>query len=261
MRLPMKTLLTLVALCAASASVAAVDGNEVLERGATVYRESCATGYCHGSNGSMAGAPRLVARGFDTAYIRSVVSEGVPGTSMAGFASTLAPDDLLAVMTYVANLNDIRNPTFTTTGGLGVAAAPQRPALSAQGERGRALFFDADKGVGRCATCHELEGLGIPVAGPMMQIPESIPALRALQTPQVQQISVMGESMPGLMVANGVAGVLFYDLSTAPPVLRTLPAATPVATGASNWSHAGFLAAYSEEELQAVLAYLGEVAR
>src|SRR5690606_11048720 len=89
---------------------AAVDDHTVLERGEAVYATSCATGYCHGVNGSMAGAPRLAARGFDVAHIRTTISEGVAGTTMAGFAAALPPDDLLAVMTYVAALNDIRNP-------------------------------------------------------------------------------------------------------------------------------------------------------
>lgn len=256
-----QTLAAAVAISAAPLLHAAVDGNEVLERGETVYRASCATGYCHGVNGDMAGAPRLAARGFDVAHIRSTISEGVAGTTMAGFANALSPDDLLAVMTYVAALNDIRNPVFSSSGGLGVAAASQRPALSDEGERGRALFSNADKGVGRCSTCHELEGLGIPVAGPMAQIPESIMALRVLQTPQVQQISVGNESMPGLMVANGVTGVLFYDLTVAPPVLRSLPAGTAVQLTESNWSHADFTLTYGEDELRAILIYLSEIIR
>jgi mono/diheme cytochrome c family protein len=256
-----QSLAAALAISAAPLLHAAVDGNEVLERGETVYRASCATGYCHGINGDMAGAPRLAARGFDVAHIRNTISEGVAGTTMAGFATALSPDDLLAVMTYVAALNDIRNPVFRSSGGLGVAAASQRPALSDKGERGRTLFSHADKGVGRCSTCHELEGIGIPVAGPMADIPQSLPVLRALQAPQVQQISVGNESMPGLMVANGVTGVLFYDLTVAPPVLRSLPAGTVVQLAESNWSHANFTQTYGKDELQVILVYLNEIIR
>jgi mono/diheme cytochrome c family protein len=256
-----RLLLAVFSLVVPAATFAAADGSSALERGETVYRESCATGYCHGVDGSMAGAPRLLARGFDAAYIRSVVSDGVKGTSMAGFAASLSREDLVAVMTYVAALNDIRDAEFFPSGGLGVAAADPRPALSAEAEQGRALFIDADKGAARCSTCHELEGLGIPVAGPMTQIPVSLAALRELPTPRVQQISVAGESMPGLMVAKGVSGVLFYDLTGVPPVLRTFPAGTSVEAVESDWQHGRQLQAYSEDELRAVLAYLGELGR
>jgi hypothetical protein len=95
----------------------------------------------------------------------------------------------------------------------------------------------------------------------MAEIPQSLPVLRALQTPRVQQISQGNESMPGLMVANGVTGVLFYDLTVALPVLRSLPTGTAVQLAESNWSHADFTQTSDEDELQAILASLIEIIR
>lgn len=50
--------------------------NNLVSRGAEIFANSCATGYCHGVRGSAGGAPRLAARGFTSQYIRQVVTNG-----------------------------------------------------------------------------------------------------------------------------------------------------------------------------------------
>jgi hypothetical protein len=50
--------------------------------------------------------------------------------------------------------------------------------------------------------------------------------------------------------------VIFYDLTTAPPVLRTMdPAAVKIAENAS-WRHASVVESYNDSELAAILEYL-----
>src|ERR1700691_4821970 len=99
--------------------------------GEKVFAQSCATGYCHGAKGTPAGAPRLAGRGFDQTYITNTVMRGLPGTAMPGFGTTLARGDLIAVITYVANLNGIANPTINLGPGGPGASGPTEPALSA----------------------------------------------------------------------------------------------------------------------------------
>ena len=217
--------------------------------GEKVFAQSCATGYCHGARGTPAGAPRLAGRGFEQSYITNTIMRGLPGTAMPAFGMTLSRADLLAVITYVANLNGITNPVINLgPGGPGPSGASES-ALSPEGERGRALFFDAIRGFGRCSTCHEVDGVGISVATPISQIPADAQALRVLATPDVHTATVGGEAMPALIVSQTKAHTLFYDLTSVPPVLRTVDPNVVKITDGSAWRHASVIGAYNDAEL------------
>ncbi len=225
--------------------------------GEKVFAQSCATGYCHGARGAPAGAPRLAGRGFDQTYINNTVMRGLPGTAMPAFGATLSRADLMAVVAYVATLNGIANPTINLGPGPG-AVGPPEPPLSPEAERGHALFYDAVRGFGRCSTCHEVNGMGIPVTTPIASIPANAAALRALATPDVRTATVDGEAMPALIVSQGKTRALFYDLTSAPPVLRTVdPNALKVAEGGA-WRHVSVIGGYNDAELASVLAFLRE---
>ena len=231
---------------------------DVLKQGEKVFSGTCATGYCHGVRGTAAGAPRLVGRGFDQAFINSTVSRGVAGTSMSGFAASLSSSDLIAVIAYVASLNGIANPTLAATG-----AAPAAPevALSPDASRGRLLFSDAARGFARCSTCHQVNGIGISVAAPMAQIPASVPALRSLATPQVSTANAGGETMPALVLSKTSRNVILYDLTALPPVQRTLEPPSVAFNGGSTWRHASVIGSYNDAELGSILIYLREVVK
>jgi mono/diheme cytochrome c family protein len=233
---------------------------DVLKQGEQVFSQSCATGYCHGVKGIAAGAPRLAARGFDQAYINNVVSRGISGTAMPAFGSQLKRDEVTAVVAYVATLNGIASPNIAA-GGRGGAApgGPPEKTLSADAAKGRGLFQDALRGFGRCATCHEVERIGISVATPIMKVPMNAGALRALLTPNVSTVTLGGESMPALVLSRGIKSVVFYDLTLPPPVLHTADPATVKLTDGSAWRHSSVLTAYSDSELNSVLAYLRAV--
>ncbi len=225
--------------------------------GEKVFSQSCATGYCHGARGAPAGAPRLAGRGFDQTYITNTVMRGLPGTAMPAFGTTLSRADLTAVIGYVARLNGIVNPAINLGPGPG-AAGPSEPALSPEAERGRVLFFDAVRGFGRCSTCHEVNGVGIPVATPISQIPADAAALHALRTPDVRTATIAGESMPALIVSQAKTRALFYDLTSVPPVLRTVDPGTLTVTEGSAWRHASVIGAYNDAELASILVFLRE---
>ncbi len=216
--------------------------------GEKVFAQSCATGYCHGARGAPAGAPRLAGRGFDQAYITSTVMRGLPGTAMPAFGTTLSRADLGAVIAYVASLNGIANPTINLGPGPG-AAGPPEIKLSAEAEQGRVLFFDAVRGFARCSTCHEVNGVGISVTTPISKIPAGAGALRELATPDVQTATVDGESMPALIVSQGKTHALFYDLTSVPPVLRTVEPGTLKVSEGSGWHHRSVIGAYNDAEL------------
>jgi mono/diheme cytochrome c family protein len=230
--------------------------------GEKVFAQSCATGYCHGARGTSAGAPRLAGRGFDQAYITSTVTRGLPGTAMPAFGTTLSRSDLAAVVAYVAGLNGVANLSVNAGAGPGATGPPEK-ALSPEAERGRALFFDAIRGFGRCSTCHEVNGVGISVTTPMAKIPADAAGLRALATPDVQTATVTSasdsEAMPALIVSQGRTRALFYDLTSAPPVLRTVDPKTLKVAEGSAWRHASVIGAYNDAELASILTYLREV--
>ena len=228
---------------------------DMLKRGEQVFSQSCATGYCHGGKGAAAGAPRLAGRGFDQAYVNSTVVRGLPGTAMPAFGSTLSRADLVAVVAYVATLNGIANPSINL--GPGASEPPAAP-LSAEAEQGRRLFFDAVHGFGRCSTCHEVNGIGISVTTMIAKIPADAAALRALATPEVGTATVAGEAMPALIISQGKTRALFYDLTSPPPVLRTVDPGTLKVTEGSSWRHASVIGAYNESELASILTYLRE---
>jgi cytochrome c553 len=231
---------------------------DVLKQGEKVFAETCATGYCHGPRGTAGGAPRLVGRGFDPAFINNTVTRGVPGTAMPGFGESLSRPDVIAVVSYVASLNGVANPSIGAA--RGAPAAPEI-ALSPGAARGRDLFSDATRGFARCSTCHEVNRIGISVATPITQVPASASAARSLATPHVSTATAGSEIMPVLVLSNTTRSVLLYDLTASNPVLRTLePLSVKIAEG-SSWRHASVIGSYSDAELDTILMYLREVVK
>jgi mono/diheme cytochrome c family protein len=230
---------------------------DLVKQGEAVFSKSCATGYCHGARGTNGGAPRLAARGFDQGFIRNTVMNGIPNTAMPAFGNlvSFSRADLNAVVTYVAFLNGI-TPT-TTLQGLGNPAAK----LTGDAARGRELFSDSVRSFGRCSTCHEVGGIGVPIATPIARVPADAAALKALATPQVSTATIGSESMPALVVSKKANAAIFYDLTSAPPVLRTeSPAAVQTRDG-STWRHSSVIGSYNDAEQAAILAYLRTIVR
>jgi mono/diheme cytochrome c family protein len=228
---------------------------DVVKQGEQVFAKSCATAYCHGIGGGPSAAPRLAGRGFDQAFINNVVTRGVPQTGMASFATSLSRPDLVAVVAYVATLNGIADPNVA-------GAAPtvsSGSALTGEAARGARLFTEAVRGFGRCSTCHEVGGLGIPVAASIARVPASAAALKALAAPNVKTGTLDGESMPVLVLSEGKQSTVFYDLTSVPPVQRNAESGSVKVTDGSNWRHSSVIGPYNDSELAAILTYLRAV--
>jgi mono/diheme cytochrome c family protein len=248
----MKSVLLITAVAALAAHV--VSAQDIVKQGEGVFNKSCATGYCHGSRGTAGGAPRLAARGFDQAFINNTVQRGVPNTAMPAFGVVLSRADVTAVVAYVASLNGI---AITTPA---ISATPTS-RLSGDASAGLNLFSDAVRSFRRCSTCHQVGGLGIAVATPIAKVPADVAALKALATPQVSTVMIGSESMPALMVSKKANAVMFYDLTSSPPVLRTESPAAVQARDGSTWKHSSVIGSYSDAELTTILAYLRVVVK
>lgn len=245
------------AAIALAVSCQAQNAASVVQQGEAVFSKTCATGYCHGIRGGPSGAPRLAARGFDQAYIRKVVTQGVPDTGMASFTTRLSRPDLVAVIAYVATLNGIANPDVRMDDA--GDAVSTRPNLTGEAARGALLFSEAVRGFGRCSTCHEAGGFGIPVAAPLAKVPTSPAELKALPTPGVKTGAMGGETMPVLVLSQGKQATVFYDLTSAPPVQRNAEPGSVKFTDGSSWRHSSVIGAYTDSELAAILDYLRAV--
>ncbi len=247
----------LTAACLVTAASQAQDVAELVRRGESQFAETCSSGYCHGARGVGGGAPRLAARGFTEQFINNTVRNGVPGTGMPTFEGNLDAAGLTAVIAYVASLNGVASASGAGATG---ASTEARAPLSTNAQRGEALFSDAVRGFGRCSTCHLVGRLGIPVATPIYDVPATAAALKALTAPNVKTVTVGGDAMPALVVAQKADEVQFYDLTSAAPVLRTEAPANVRITDGGTWRHASVIGDYSDAELGTILQYLNEVA-
>lgn len=244
-------LAALVALTACS-----LTAQDIYQRGAEVFRKSCAQGYCHGTAGAQGRAPKLTGRNFDQPAVARIIYEGVPNTGMPGFKNQLAPEPLEAVIAYVV---EISGGNYVP----GASAATFTPtaAMPADAARGKALFFDAVRGVNRCGTCHSLEGMGTAV-GPNLgtaSAPDSVTVavIRKGRGVGIRLATVAGEQpFPALVMEQTADSFRIFDLSATPPVLRTVPKGDLTLSGGAVWLHSDSVRNYSDNELVAISAYL-----
>jgi mono/diheme cytochrome c family protein len=107
MRRRLEVWAALLAACAGAATPAArFAGDPVaIERGRKLFVGTCA-GYCHVADGrGLGNAPDLLdcewRHGGSDAEIFAVLSAGVPGTPMLGFAGKVGDDDLWRLIAYL----------------------------------------------------------------------------------------------------------------------------------------------------------------
>jgi mono/diheme cytochrome c family protein len=231
---------------------------DVIARGEKIFAQSCSVGYCHGVAGAAGRGPRLRGRKLDPQYVETVTRDGLPGSAMPGWKGRLPDGDIRAVLAYVMSLAtaaEAAPPANAMPPGVGPAAFTgfQGPPEARQGHD---LFFDATR-VPRCSTCHAVAGRGISI-GPDLTTSGEPQALRNLRLKHVITARLKnGEVFPALRVEQDDRFIKLYDVDTVPPVLRTLERSeiTALAEG-SDWQHESALRNYTDQELQAILAYL-----
>ena len=193
-------------------------GSVTTESGAELFARTCKV--CHGEAGIGGVGPALRSAKFTRAYVRRAMSEGRPGSMMPEFTRTFTATQMNAVAEYVATL---QTPASQAGGGLrGNAAA------------GEAIFFA--RGARSCHVCHTVNGRGGAV-GPALS------AKMAALTPRevLQRIIVVphrandpayatmrlttkvGAILTGVKAGETGDVVHFYDTSSLPPILRTIP--------------------------------------
>lgn len=228
------------------------------EQGAQVFRAGCAQGYCHGSGGTQGRAPKLLGRNYDGPTATKIIHDGVPNTGMPAFKQRLNARQLDDVIAYVVKISggDLKTLKASAAG----ASAIGLPTLEA---KGKDAFFDAQRGVKRCGTCHAVEGMGTAI-GPNLSAsgPHAPSAIRHGKPAAIRlaRLSSSGESFPALVIEQG-EWMKLYDLGALPPVLRTVAKSEISLSGGSSWKHSEATKNYTDTELAAIAGYLAWAAK
>jgi putative heme-binding domain-containing protein len=204
---------------AAADSKAAPPGNAAHDRGAELFRTTCRV--CHGEAGIGGVGPALRGAKFTRPYVRRAMSEGRPGTMMPEFTKTFTATQMTDVAAYVASLQT--PATGEPSGGLRGDPAS-----------GETIFFA--RGARSCYVCHTAGGRGGNVG------PELTAKVASLSPRELfQRIIVVphrstdpayattrlttkvGMIITGIKAGETSDAVRFYDTSSLPPILRTIP--------------------------------------
>ena len=187
--------------------------------GAELFAMTCQV--CHGQAAIGGVGPALRGTKFSADFVRKVLQEGRPGTMMPGFSATMSAAEIAQIARYVVRLQSPDGP------------AP--PGLRGTASAGEAVFF-AQGSARSCSVCHSVEGRGGSV-GPDLrakvrsqsaqQIFQKIIVVphrstdRAYQT--VRLTTKTGSILTGIKSGETADAVFFYETSSLPPVLRTIP--------------------------------------
>jgi putative heme-binding domain-containing protein len=136
--------------CAPFSLMAQTYGQADVQYGARLYGQQCTV--CHGGTGDGVSGVDLRANRFKRSStdndLRTVISNGVEGTSMPSFK--FEPPELTAVVAYLRNMRDFDAKT----------------TLIGDPARGKVVF----EGKGACAQCHRVNGKGPRVAPDLSDI-------------------------------------------------------------------------------------------
>lgn len=140
------------------------------------------------------------------------------------------------------------------------AVLAQEPA---QVTRGRKIFFESENPGTRCGNCHLMEKKGTPVApdlGRMAMLNPRAIKMAVLST-ATQYVVVArlksGASFPAMKASEDATGIKLFDLSTNPPVLKTITKAELDSLQPnSQWKHPPESTRLTPAELADVIAFL-----
>ena len=256
-----KLLLGAFAALIAPAAQAAPSAAEVAQ-GGNLFSITCSSSFCHGEAGVGARGPSLRNRNFPPDFVRNTVLNGRSGTPMPSFKASLSQAELEMIVGYVMSLSP--NNHAEDTGPAAPAPITPPAPLSAKAQAGQAIFFDLSR-PGACAACHSYRSEGGPVGPDLTGIAKRPPRdiYQAMVKPTVPNadytmVSVAtadGMTATGILKAKTDGAVQIYDLSSAPPVLRSFYGAK-VGPAPATPPYAHDLGSLSKDDLAALITYL-----
>ena len=257
-----KLLLTVFAALAAAPAGAAPPEAEMMQ-GGNLFIITCSSSFCHGEGGAGAAGPSLRNRNFTPDFVRNTVTNGRSGTPMPAFKNALSQTELNMLVDYVMSLSP--NNHNQDMAAVAPVSPTQAPApLSAKAQAGQAIFFDASRPAG-CALCHSYKEQGGPIGPDLTGIAKRTPhdIYQAMVKPTVPNadytvvgvVTEDGKTATGLLKQKTDAIVQLYDLSSAPPVLRSFYGAK-MGVAAATPPYAHDLSGLSKDDLAALITFL-----
>jgi len=193
--------------------------NAPADRGNELFKTTCRV--CHGEAGIGGVGPALRGTKFTRPYVRRAMSEGRPGSMMPEFTKTFTTAQMNEVAGYVASL---QTPANTDSPG----------GLRGDPAAGETVFFS--RGARSCYVCHNVGGRGGSVGPELMSKVASLTPRdlfqRIIVVPHrstdpaygtTRLTTRVGMILTGIKAGETEDAVRFYDTSSLPPILRTIP--------------------------------------
>ncbi len=244
-------LLLLLIFDASSGSPAQSQNQTSVEAGRRVFLGSCSMTYCHGNEGIGGGAPKLRDREYSAEFLRLVIAEGIPGTSMPAFKNQYSKEQIANVAAYVLTLSpgsraNAKSSQPQQTDQHIASATPKPEAapkletshvitndtsdLRGDAAAGRELFFDSTQ-IQNCRVCHTAQGVGGKIGPDLSNLAGKSPReiLQGIVTPHaainekyaaITITTRSGEKFTGVKRDEDETTIRLYDTSSLPPVSR-----------------------------------------
>jgi mono/diheme cytochrome c family protein len=233
----MRVNLLIAALAAVTAAnaIAAPSAAPEMMQGGNLFIITCSSSFCHGEGGVGAQGPSLKNRNFTPDFVRNTVTNGRSGTPMPAFKDTLSQAELSMIVDFVMSLSPNNHNMDAAAVAPAAPTAPPPPPMSAKAQAGQAIFFDLSR-PGACAACHSYREQGGPIGpdlkGVAKRTPRDIyqamvnPGFFNQDYPAVEINTANGtpnlKKVYGIQKQTNGKVMQFYDLSSVPPVLRTV---------------------------------------
>jgi mono/diheme cytochrome c family protein len=246
--------------------------HEQLELGKGFFVQICAN--CHGASGEGNTGPALAKRDLSQKTIAETVLSGRPGTPMPGFGDSFDTPTLAALVAYAQTLTSGgRLPTepveIASSQGAAVSATPVGVGAElGNPAAGAALFFDPIER-SSCRACHSYNHKGGPIGPDLATLNE--PPLAVFLTltrarvpaadfPAVTLDLRDGGQIRGIEAGETSDALRLFDVTSIPPVLRSVPKSTIAATApikdAGLFDHAAL--PYSRQQRVDISAFVGQ---
>jgi cytochrome c55X len=246
-----------------------------VDAGKDLFATTCAN--CHGSGGKGAIGPALVDRNLSLDSLRSTILNGRVGTPMPPFKDELDAKSQAAVIAYAEWLTSggrlPSEPVSSEGSAVSAALIPSAQPIPVGMEkgtpaRGASLFFDPTR-MSSCRLCHSYANKGGPVGPDLIgsgknaeQIYSCIarPKVAAADYPGVALEMRDGIRMLGVKVGETPDAIIVFDVSSLPPVKRTVVksdvARTTAVVDSGIYDHTAL--PFSKQDRLDLSAYLGK---
>jgi mono/diheme cytochrome c family protein len=138
-------------------------------------------------------------------------------------------------------------------------SAAAQSAVTAQIQRGEALFFASPPA---CGTCHSLKGRGTAIGPDLKGVARLSPAglamaIRSTVTQYVQSMKVKSAgTFPAMTPGGDEKTVKVYDLSKMPPEVHEVDRSEISMSPNNAWKHPPSAGKYTDEQIADLIAYV-----